>query len=141
MTTNISSIGGVNIQASGAVKVSAVGQLHLVASNTYLTGKNCIQIMGGKHIDMSSGCITLNSVKASPGQAASAAGTTAGMPQHEPWSGHSRCSSGTSNATALLQQSIGTLSGVFGSSGNWGGSSQVIPSGAGAPDVNGLLTG
>lgn len=112
---NISSIGSVNINCIGFTRISSASGLHLKGTNTYLTGSSCIQINGGKHMDLYSGCITLNSARASPAQGAGNAMAASAMPTHEPWFGHRRCNSGSSNASQqALNTAINNAASIFG---------------------------
>jgi hypothetical protein len=111
---NISSIGSVNINCIGFTRISSASGLHLKGTNTYLTGSSCIQINGGQHMDLYSGCITLNSARASPAQGAGNAIAASGMPTQEPWFGHARCNSGSSNASQqALATAINAASSIF----------------------------
>ena len=95
-TANLTGKGGINLSSPKLTKVEGKDGLHLKGKNAYLTGDSCVQINGGKHMDMSAGCITINSKSATKAQGAQTANPPSGMPTKEPWSGHKRKNSGTS---------------------------------------------
>ena len=128
---NLSGTGAVNITSSGDTKINGTKGLHLKGKNTYLTGDDCIQINGGKHCDISAGCLTLNGVKATKAQAAGSAASPSGMPTKEPWSGHKRRpSSGNSMSNPNVIPSPGPA-GVYGKAADFSGNNTAAnaPSG------------
>ena len=105
-----------DLMGQSGTKVGGMGDLHLSGMKSYLSGKMCVGISGGKHIDMKAGCITLNTKKVTEASAPSAA-TPGQGPTHEPYGGHSNSKS-SSPASSV---SYGAVNGVpEGSSGNYG---------------------
>lgn len=124
----------VDISGKSGVKVGGEGELHLSGSKSYLSGKNCIGIKGGQHIDLQAGCITLNTKKVTDAKAPSAASPGKG-PTHEPYS-HIN-SSTTSPASSV---SYAAASGLpSGASGRYGASSSFGAT-AGVPEYYGAVT-
>jgi len=128
-TINLSSKGPVKISGAtadlmgmGGVKVGGPGDLHLSGKKSYLSGKSCVGISGGAHIDMKAGCITLNTKKVTEASAPSPAMPCQG-PTHEPYGGHqagrtnSPVSSAGSGATNGVPEGN---SGTYGAAGSFG---------------------
>lgn len=129
---------GMSVDISGmtGVKMGAMmGDIHLSGMKAYLSGKSCVGISGGSHVDMKAGCVTLNTKKVTtaspPGMATGQQG-----PTHEPYGGHQNVqtnspSSGPSQAAA---------SGLpAGAAGNYGASSSFGLT-AGVPTYYGVVT-
>jgi len=79
-TANLTGKGGINLSSPKMTKVEGKDGLHLKGKNTYLTGDSCVQINGGQHMDLSAGCITINSKQATKAQGAQTANGPNGMP-------------------------------------------------------------
>ena len=125
----VTGVGSLDLSSTGLAKVNGAKGLHLKGSNTYLTGDDCIQINGGKHIDASAGCITLNGKQASKAQAAGRATPPTGMPTKEPWSGHKRGGKAGSGLAVVYPGSV-VSGGIAGGYGNGGGYSGINPGGS-----------
>jgi muramidase (phage lysozyme) len=118
---NLTGKKGINLSSEGSTKVEGKKGLHLKGENTYLTGDKCMQLNGGKHLDLGAGCINLNSSQPTKAQGAQTAQGPQGMPTKEPWQGHkaggkgrsSGVSRGGASRTDVLDSGpIGTTGGV-----------------------------
>ena len=152
-TLNATGKGAVNINSDKDTKVTGKEGLHLKGKNTYLTGDNCIQVNGGKHLDLGAGCINLNSSKPTAAKAASSGTPPAGMPTHEPWSGHKKGPGGRgSGTTKSLPYGNGEgVAGAYGKAADYSGvssnsknivqSSTIGSTGGSTPGATGFRQG
>lgn len=97
---NLTGKKGINLSSEGTTKIEGKKGLHLKGDNTYLTGEKCVQINGGKHLDLGAGCVNLNGVTPTKAQGAQTAQGPQGMPTKEPWQGHKSGGKGRSSGVS-----------------------------------------
>jgi uncharacterized protein (TIGR02594 family) len=97
----------------GDIKLTSAKDYHLTAKTTYITSSGCLLFKSGKSVDIKASCkINLNTNDVKAASKAAKATAPKGLPDKEPWSGHT----GTANPIVNMAYAAanGVMSGLVG---------------------------